>query len=166
MFQKEVDDTLLLKHLFYIATCIFCYHLILLYAERDKLQLRQLLIVSHSHFSLGNFYLTILRRPSKLLEIIYPKSKMNSVAKIAFLHEPRQKKSASLSQGGFFHIIRFRKLLILAQLLVAFVAELSKLFSLGEQFLGFLWEGLQQRVVTDFAHDELLELAEVRFLAV
>ena len=41
-------------------------------------------------------------------------------------------------------IICSGKLLVFAQLLVAFVAELSKLFGLGEEFLGFFREGLQQ----------------------
>ena len=53
-----------------------------------------------------------------------------------------------------------------AQLLVAFVAELGELFGLGEQFLGLLGEGLQQAVVTDLAHDEVLELVPVGLLRV
>ena len=48
MFQQEFDDTLLLKHLFYIAPCTFCDHFILLDAEGDKLKFRQLFVVCHN----------------------------------------------------------------------------------------------------------------------
>ena len=53
-----------------------------------------------------------------------------------------------------------------AQLLVTLITEFRELLGLGEQLLGFGREGLQQAVVTDLAHDEVLELAPVRFLAV
>ena len=53
-----------------------------------------------------------------------------------------------------------------SKLLVAFVAESGKLLGLGEQLLGLLWEGLQQRVVTNLTQDEVLELAPVGLLRV
>ena len=53
-----------------------------------------------------------------------------------------------------------------AQLLISFVSQFRELLGLGEQLLGFGREGLQQAVVTDLAHDEVLELAPVGFLAV
>ena len=53
-----------------------------------------------------------------------------------------------------------------AQLLIPFVSQFRELLGLGEQLLGFGREGLQQAVVTDLAHDEVLELAPVGFLAV
>ena len=43
-----------------------------------------------------------------------------------------------------FHFICSGKLLVLAQLLVAFVSQLRELFGLGEEFLSFFREGLQQ----------------------
>ena len=59
-----------------------------------------------------------------------------------------------------------QRLLLLAQLLIPFVSQLSELLGLGEEFLGLGGEGLQQAVVANFAHDEVLELAPVGFLAV
>ena len=53
-----------------------------------------------------------------------------------------------------------------AQLLIPFVSQFRELLGLGEQLLGFGREGLQQAVVTDLAHDEVLELSPVGFLAV
>ena len=52
-----------------------------------------------------------------------------------------------------------------AQFLIPFVSQLSKLLGLCEEFLGRLWEGLQQAVVTNLAHDELLEVSPVGFFA-
>ena len=40
------------------------------------------------------------------------------------------------------------------------------MLGLGEEFLGFFGEGLQQAVVTNLAHDEVLEFCPVGFLAV
>ena len=53
-----------------------------------------------------------------------------------------------------------------SQLLIPFVAELGELLGLGEQFLGFLGEGLHERVVTNLTHDELLEVGPVGFLRI
>ncbi len=53
-----------------------------------------------------------------------------------------------------------------AQFLVTLISQFRELLGLGEQLLGFGREGLQQAVVTDLAHDEVLELAPVGFLAV
>lgn len=59
-----------------------------------------------------------------------------------------------------------QRLFPLAQFLIPFVSQLSKLLGLGEEFLGLFREGLQQAVVTDLALDELLEVGPVGFLAV
>ena len=53
----------------------------------------------------------------------------------------------------------------LTQLLVPFVSQFRELLGLGEEFLGFFREGLQQAVVTNLAHDELLEVSPVGFFA-
>ena len=63
-------------------------------------------------------------------------------------------------------MLKIKDLFPFAQLLIPLVTEFRELLGLGEEFLGFLREGLQQAVVTDLAHDEVLELAPVGFLAV
>lgn len=47
-----------------------------------------------------------------------------------------------------------------------FVSQLHKLLGLGEEFLGLFGECLQQDVVADLTHDELLELAPVGLFVV
>ena len=47
-----------------------------------------------------------------------------------------------------------------------FVSQLHKLLGLGEEFLGLFGECLQQDVVADLTHDELLEFAPVGLFAV
>ena len=73
---------------------------------------------------------------------------------------------ASYSRHAVFSIREYSQLFPFAQLLVAFVAELGELLGLGEQFLGFLGEGLHERVVTHLTHDELLEVGPVGFLRI
>ena len=51
---------------------------------------------------------------------------------------------ASYSRHAVFSIREYSQLFPFAQLLIPFITELGKLLGLGEQFLGFLWEGLQQ----------------------
>ena len=64
------------------------------------------------------------------------------------------------------HRISNYTLFTFPQFLVSFLSQLSELLGLCKQFLGLFGEGLQQAVVTDLTHDELLELAPVGFLAV
>ena len=85
-----------------------------------------------------------------------------------FLHGKNtkiNKKQRTLLWNALFFFVR-AGLFPFAQLLVTFVSQLSELLGLCKQFLGLFGEGLQQAVVTDLAHDEVLELAPVGFLAV
>ena len=66
----------------------------------------------------------------------------------------------------YFHSSILEILFPFAQFLIPLITEFRELLGLGEQLLGFGREGLQQAVVTDLAHDEVLELAPVGFLAV
>jgi len=50
--------------------------------------------------------------------------------------------------------------------LIAVVTPFGIFFGFHEQFLGFFREGFGQRIVTDFAHEEVLELAPIGLLAV
>ena len=67
---------------------------------------------------------------------------------------------------GWAYAIRPYMLFPFAQLLISFVSQFRELLGLGEELLGFGREGLQQAVVTDLAHDEVLELAPVGLFAV
>ncbi len=64
------------------------------------------------------------------------------------------------------HRISNYTLFTFPQFLVSFLSQLSELLGLCKQFLGLFGEGLQQAVVTDLTHDELLELAPVGLFVV
>ena len=79
---------------------------------------------------------------------------------------PTTKKNSAPKRMRYFHLCILEILFPFTQLLIPFVSQFRELLGLGEQLLSFGREGLQQAVVTDLAHNEVLELAPVGFLAV
>ena len=61
-----------------------------------------------------------------------------------FLDKHKKNKKTAHPNGMRCFRLNQERLFPFAQLLVAFVAELGELLGLGEEFLGFLGEGLQQ----------------------